>query len=556
MAQGVLTQSPVKQQPDVVHRVHNSPTPVAWLLIGVAALSDLGCTGSIVLGANATEAGNPSGPQSTALLPPRIRRLTRLEYDASVAALLGTSQKLGASFPAELRQSGFTRNEAQVVDATFALAAQQAADALAAEAVTQRLSTLAPCSQGQAPDACAKNFISRFGARAYRRPLTADEADGLLAVYQVGAEDGFAAGVQLVVSAVLQSAGFLYSTEIGSGGSGPTTLTPWETATQLAFLFSGAPPDDELLAAAADGSLHDSAVRKAQALRLLGQPGAHTQVQTLVMEWLSLDKLNNLSKDNALYPHFAERRGAMLAEARDFTDEVFFAKGGDVQLLLNADFTVASGDLTALYGLSGSGHVSLASTNRRGILGQSAFLSAFSNVSDSGPVHRGVAVMRQLACTHIPNPSELKIQVVPPPADPTRTTRQRFARHSSDPACAGCHTLIDGPGFSFEHFNAEAAYRAQDNNQAVDASGQIVLDGETHAFQDNVELSAALASSQQVTECFARNLHRFASAQTDDSVEERFLSFWRSLPAGARGKPSDVLAAWAASDTFVQRGQP
>ena len=55
-----------------------------------------------------------------------------------------------------------------------------AAEVLAAEAVTSRLETLAPCSAGSDTAACGHEFIRSFGLRAFRRPLEAEE----LAVFE------------------------------------------------------------------------------------------------------------------------------------------------------------------------------------------------------------------------------------------------------------------------------------------------------------------------------------------------------------------------------------
>ena len=166
------------------------------LLTGVVL--SLGCTGSLTSEAPGGPKGGsavadlwagPSAPPSCTVYPAaRLRRLTNAEYDASVAMLLGTKLRPAAAFPTEFRQSNFSRNEAQTVDPVYALAAQQAAESLASEAVAGRLATLAPCASGEAEADCAARFIETFGARAFRRPLTEVDRSGLAAIYAVGAE--------------------------------------------------------------------------------------------------------------------------------------------------------------------------------------------------------------------------------------------------------------------------------------------------------------------------------------------------------------------------------
>src|SRR6185436_13584038 len=133
----------------------------------------------------------------------------------------------------------------------------------------------------------------------------------------------------------------------------------------------------------------------------------------------------------------------------------------------------------------------------------------FSNVSDSGPVHRGVAVMRRVLCYQIQDPSELKIQVVPPPPDPSLTTRERFSQHSLNPSCKACHGKIDPAGFAFEGFDAQGASRKTDNGKDVVTSATLEVGDVKGTFASNLELTAALAASTDVQRCFARNLHRF-----------------------------------------------
>jgi hypothetical protein len=44
-----------------------------------------------------------------------------------------------------------------------------------------------------------------------------------------------------------------------------------------------------------------------------------------------------------------------------------------------------------------------------------------------------------------------------------------------NPECGGCHSLMDGIGFGFEHFDAIGAWRTSyASGTAVDATGMIV----------------------------------------------------------------------------------
>jgi hypothetical protein len=189
-------------------------------------------------------------------------------------------------------------------------------------------------------------------------------------------------------------------------------------------------------------------------------------------------------------------------------------------------------------------------------LNQGAFLSAYSNVADSGPIHRGAAVVRKVMCQHLPDPSELKIMVMPPPPDPTLSTRERFSAHSVNPDCHSCHKLIDPAGFAFEGFGTDGRARAEDNGKTVDSSGELTLGDVTGPFSNGEELIAKLSHSTGVSACFATNLYRYALAQSNAAGEAAFADRTLDLNEAQRSDPLELLVALAGSDLFIERRAP
>jgi hypothetical protein len=512
-----------------------------------------------------------------ALLPARVRRLTNAEYDASVHMLLGTKQTpAAASFPPDARQDSFTLNDAQRVDPVLAKQLADAAKQLAAEAAQNgTLAAKAPCANPTTGgDACARTFIASFGAAAYRRPLTDDEAAALFTVYGAGVNGGtYADGVQLVVRAVLQSAGFLYITELGdSTASGPVvTLTPNELAGSLAFLVTAAPPDQALLDAAAAGQLGTPDGREQQVRRLLQTDGARDRLVRVVREWLGIDTIGDTAKDTTVYPSFAGVRDAMDAESVAFTTEVLRNGTGTVQELLGADWSIVEGPLATLYGVSPSAmgangvlmRTPVAGAGRRGILNQGAFLSVFAHASESAPVLRGVAVLRRIACIDVPSPTTLNIVVTPPMPDPTKTTRQRYDVHATDALCQDCHKAIDAVGFSFEDFDGMGAHRTSDgvgaNGQPNPVDSSTVIASSTDfdgSYPDSGALALALSQSPSVRACAARHLFRGSAGRSDDSAtpsEDSFVQIWQQLPADQQGNIVETIVAYVRSSLFAQR---
>jgi hypothetical protein len=542
----------------------------ATLLLGLAALP--GCSNRHA-SSGSHGAGEPSsnasgGGTSGEHILARIRRLASAEYDASVHALLGTAQSpaSGPDFPPDLRQDGFTVNDAQRVDAVVIERLADAADALATEAQRNgTLARLAPCPNTSDQTSCATAFITTFGARVYRRPLVGEEVSALQRLYAVGAGGAtYLDGIAHVTRGLLQSAGFLYLTELGrgSGAKGSVDLTPYELASALSYLLTSAPPDGELLARATAGTLSDPKEREAQARRLLATDrAAQNTVVRLVREWLGIDGIDDSAKDSLVYPAFENEKPKIVAESSDFVRAVAFQSTGNVSELFGAHWTVSSGPLE-LYKTAGNGPLpgTTLITDRVGILNQAAFLATYANAHESHPVFRGVAIARRVVCRPLDSPASFDITVVPPVPDRTMTTRERFNAHVVDPICAGCHDIIDPFGFSFEQFDGMGAHRTTENGKNVDSRVVVSLNASYEgAYADSNALATALAASPTVRECMARFMFR-ASAATGDSAatpgERQFIDLWRTIPAAAQGNIVETLIAYAKSPSFGVREVP
>jgi Protein of unknown function (DUF1592)/Protein of unknown function (DUF1588)/Protein of unknown function (DUF1595)/Protein of unknown function (DUF1587) len=578
--------------PPSAGRVHLRPITVALLSLAVVG----GCS-TAGTGTGPSPQGNgggaPSGGQAggatgiggiggnlapSDALPARIRRLTNAEYDASVRVLLGVTDapSVKFSFPPDAKQgphnspagAAFTVNDAQRVDPVLADKLDTAALAVVAQArATDKLNTLAPCENTEAAggEACAQAFIQSFGAKAYRRALTNEESAGLLKAYHLGA-DGYtyAEGIDQVTRVLLQSPGFLYTTELGPvGAAAAFVMTADEIATSLSYLLTAEPPDSGLLSSAASGSLSTGAGRELEARRLLATPSGRERFVRVVREWLGIDDVARREKSQGVYPEFAGVAPAMEKESREFIAEVLNNSTGTLGELLTAPWTIADAPLAAVYGVKAEvdgQHTSLAGVKRRGILNQGAFLSVFASNNGSHPVFRGVAFLRRIACIDLPDPGALGIVVSFPPTDPTKTTRSRFESHALDSACATCHSKIDDVGFLFENFDGMGKERATENGLPIDTKATVNLGSDFDGtYADSMELVSALAQSDMVKTCMARHLFHSTAARSDASIADAELGFveaWKKLPVEQQGRLADVLVAFIKSPTFVQRRTP
>ncbi|HWA71680.1 MAG TPA: DUF1588 domain-containing protein [Polyangiaceae bacterium] len=514
---------------------------------------------------NAGAAGGaplPTGVDPAALIPQRIRRLTNAEFDASVSVVTGTAKKLGVNFAPDARQSEYTVNDAQRVDNVTAKQIFAATQELAAEVKT-KVTTLAPCATAAGSDECAKAFITSFGQRAFRRPLSAEEAAGLLTVYQTGKTDGtYADGIELVATAVLNSAGFLYLTELGSGPpatpSQAVAMTPYELANALSYLVTAGPANDQLVADAIAGKLDTPEGRADAFWALIGSPVARDRVVRIVREWVGVDRLAQTDKDTTVYGKFNGLKASMDAESVDFIVGVLQDQtsptGGKIEALLANESTFAAADLKTWYAASVGGTTP---PKRRGILNQAAFLSIFAHASESAPVLRGVEVARRVACLAVPSPTSLNIQVVPPQPDTTKTTRERFSVHATDAMCAACHKTIDAFGFAFEAYDGMGGFRTMDAGHPVNSAVTVAVSSDFDgAYSDSNQLAVALSKSAQVRACFARNMFRASAGRSDDSVaksEEAFVKYWQALDPSEQGDILQTLVTYVKSPLFTHR---
>jgi hypothetical protein len=152
-----------------------------------------------------------------------------------------------------------------------------------------------------------------------------------------------------------------------------------------------------------------------------------------------------------------------------------------------------------------------------------ALLGAHAHPNESSPVRRGLFVRSRLLCQTLPPPPP-SLDITPPGLDPSLTTRERFAKHSSDAACANCHRLIDPLGFGFERYDGVGGYRATEHGKAVDASGEVIgledmNDEKRTPFNGLQELGAIVAASPNAQACFARQLFRYARGGENGAID-------------------------------------
>lgn len=457
--------------------------------------------------------------------PRLLRRLTPTEYDNTIQTLFGLVSQHGATFPADEIVDGFRNNaESLTVTALMADTLQRAAESIADEV---DISPWLSCSVAAPTPTCAEDFVTGVGALIFRRPLTVDEVTRYQELY--AAVEGFEAGSRLVITAMLQSPHFLYRSELGTAQSdGGYALSDWEIASELSYLIWQTMPDATLFAAAQASELHTEAQIDAQVTRMLADPRARPMFRQFIAQWLGLDRVLTVPRDNVAFPELDQGlRAALVAEADRLIDRVVFEQNGTLSDLLTTPMSELDSQLAELYGVDTAGltrndngfyDVDLTSQQRSGLLTVGASMLAHARSNASSPVHRGRFVRERLLCQVPPAPPP-GLNVQPPAIDPSLTARERYAAHSVMEPCRSCHQLMDPIGFAFEKFDGIGRYRETENGHAIDVSGEILRSENTNAtFEGTAELASLLADSVDVQECFARQSFRFGYGLRDSNA--------------------------------------
>ena len=376
-------------------------------------------------------------------------------------------------------------------------------------------------ARGAAPandEAAAKRILAALMRKAYRRPVTAADLEGPLALYRHARADGdFDAGIEMALSAVLVSPEFLFRVERDPAGVGPNAVyrvSDLQLASRLSFFLWSSIPDDELLDAAMEGKLHEPAVLERQVRRMLADARSRALVDNFASQWLHLRNLDAITPDMRLFPDFDDNlRQAFRQETELFVESVL-REDRSVLDLLRADYTFLNERLAKHYGIphvygSRFRRVAVdANSWRGGLLRHGSILTVTSYATRTSPVVRGKWILDNLLAVPPPPP----LPDVPALKDNTvngnLSVRERLAEHRSDTRCASCHNLMDPVGLSLEKFDAIGRRRSVEGGRPIDASGGFP-DGSTFADVDGLE-AALLRRPELFISAFTEKLQTYA----------------------------------------------
>lgn len=472
--------------------------------------------------ADGTEGADTDDPSDADVIPAPggVRRLTPSQYVKSVELMLGADAGAAASPPALPQLGSFdsetaARESLSPVDIeNYESSAMAIGNAVRTD--PSGLAQVVPCVAGAQDAACYETVARELGRFAWRRPLAEDEIGQLTSIASAAQEWGdgdFLTGLKYELSAILQSTNFLYINEVGepNGDGDNRELDQYELASRLSFFLLGHTPDLEMLDMAEAGMFASDAQIRAQAEVLLERPEARARLAEFYDELYRLRDLSNKGKDDALFPAFnADLAAAMRQETLLLIQNVVFEEQSSFLGIFDADYTFVNDELAQIYGMSPPAFpwqiVQLpAEQGRAGILTQPAFLTVFSHPGVNSPTRRGLFVQEAILCTDIQPPPPSVMATTPTPMEGQTLREWLEQQHNSEASCAGCHSLMDPLGFSFERFDPIGQFRQLDNGLPIDSSGDV---GGLGTFANASELATIIRNDPRTPNCVVRNLYR------------------------------------------------
>jgi hypothetical protein len=363
------------------------------------------------------------------------------------------------------------------------------------------------------PPLYAREILSKFATRAYRRPITPAEEASLMAVYKKASDSGrsFQDSIKDSLVVVLTSPQFLLLVE-KSKSPAPEPLDPYELSSKLSYFLWNGPPDRRTLQLAAAGTLRSQL--DSEATRMIADARFDRFVREFAGQWLNLEKFDVLEPDRKRYPKLTrDARAQLRQEPAEFL-EYLIRQNLPLRNIIQSDFVVANETVASYYDLAekpDTGFKFVPIPHKRpelgGLLTEAAILSGLSDGRESNPVKRGAWLARKI--------------IAEPPADPPPnvpalkedkaglTLRQRIEQHRDQPGCRQCHAKIDPWGIAFEQFDAGGRFKTQ----PADAKSTLPDSTEINGAND---LKRYLAEDRidQVAYSFLKHLTTYATGRT------------------------------------------
>ncbi len=390
-----------------------------------------------------------------------------------------------------------------------------------------------PVPKGRkARHAYAKELLTAFAEKAYRRPLrdedTGERLASLAEATYTQKGKTFEQGIAHAMSAVLASPRFLFRLEAPAANAlnaRYADVDEYSLASRLSYFLWSTMPDAQLMELASHGQLR--ANLDAQVRRMLADPRADNLARNFTGQWLQARDVEGIAsnprdiilrdagEEGLLGELFAawraqnEKKAKELAarvdgivDARpDLSNKVrtamrqeaeqYFAyvmrENRPVSEFIQSDYTFVNEPLANFYGIPDVTGEEMRKvilpigSPRGGMLTQGSALLVTSNPDRTSPVKRGLFVLANFLGTPPPPPpaNVPALEASDAPIDGKQPLlRDVLKVHRESPMCASCHNRMDPIGLAFENFNGIGLWRDAERKQPITAEGSLIT-GET-----------------------------------------------------------------------------
>ena len=355
----------------------------------------------------------------------------------------------------------------------------------------ERIFRCYPQSQDQEAD-CAREILNGLSELAFRGYADEADTDKLMAFFREGREIGdFDAGIALALQRLLADPKFLLRIEREPEELAPGVPYPvagLDLASRLSFFLWSSIPDEELLSLAQQGRLSEPEVLRRQVGRMLEDPRSAAFTRNFAGQWLALRNLESHVPVVDQFPDFDNLLRESFRRETELLFDSLIRENRPVTELLSADYTFVNERLAMHYGIPGirgerfrrvqlDGDLAV----RAGIMGKASSLTVPSQPGRTSPVKRGYWVLASILGVEPPPPPPNVPIVQPKQADnagnaEVPSLREWMEEHRTNPACQGCHRIMDPIGFALESFDAVGRYRTEENGKPIDTA-VVLYDG-------------------------------------------------------------------------------
>ena len=416
---------------------------------------------------------------------------------------------------------------------------------------------LLPCDPTSGA-ACIERIVAPIARRAFRRPVMKAEIADLLAVAERARKAGYTPpqSVQFAIQAILISPHFLFRIEHdplpGSNGS----ISDWELASRLSYFLWSSIPDDELLALASAGKLHQPAILTAQVKRMIADSKSSALAENFAGQWLETRSLDAVKPDPIKFPAWnSDLKEAMKTETRMFYEAVM-RENLPISEFITGRFTYLNETLAKHYGIKGVmgpdfRKVELETNQRGGVLTQASVLTVSSYPSRTSPVLRGKYVLENMLGAAPPPPPPDVPALDEAAVGKKGTLRQQFEQHRANAACASCHARMDVLGFGLENYDAIGRWRTEDGLFPVDASGTFP-NGKTFSTPSEMK-TLLVAELPEFTNCFVEKMLTYSLGRGLEAYDRRTVREIGRAAKESNYRFESIVQAIVNSAPFLQR---